>query len=437
MIRNYPIAILFIVGTFLFSSPSIGQITELNTTPGSVSQGYSFLDDLVGYAQLFQAGPFPSYTLNKTTDGGQTWTQISLPGGATKVKAIAFSSNQTGYMVKENSTTNGDTIYKTTDGGTTWTNLSQTNPALGLYPELQFFSDQVGYIKIHRNYYYKTTDGGANWDTTNIGNLTPFNGDVQELHFFDQDHGIAGSHDGTFYYKGRVHITSDGGLTWKNITFPMLNGVIGGVKFTSTTTAYAAPIGWGASGMPIIYKTTDAGLSWDTLNLPVPSALIEDSEFTAMNFRDDLEGYIVINNKDTDVRHFYKTVDGGLNWTSFGTTSVPEISVLYLTANSGYASGSSGPFIRFDDPTGIVETDALEVAIYPNPVVAGNVLQLKGIQAGEKQVTLFSTNGQLIFQQEVSGVSAELVLPNSLPTGMYLLKVQAAESVKVVRLVVE
>ena len=82
---------------------------------------------------------------------------------------VSFPSGQSdiGYAVGSSSTYNGDgIILKTTDAGQTWTQIS-----VGTIPGLEgvcFTSVDVGYAAGWQNYFIKTTDGGATWNQINV-----------------------------------------------------------------------------------------------------------------------------------------------------------------------------------------------------------------------------------------------------------------------------
>jgi hypothetical protein len=76
-----------------------------------------FINSLVGFAAGWTyAGTFTNY-LDRTTDGGMTWTTIytSAPGQAGEFRAIAFADSLHGIVCGR-----GGLVLHTTDGGQTW-----------------------------------------------------------------------------------------------------------------------------------------------------------------------------------------------------------------------------------------------------------------------------------------------------------------------------
>lgn len=125
-------------------------------------------------------GPSADRGINKTTDGGATWTNIHKPSN-TDLHAIYFINSTTGVAVGSNLG-----IIRTTDGGTTW--------------------NQVSYVA-----------GGK--DLTCVG-------------FADANNGIAVGFGGTMLQ------TTDGGATWNALTSPTTQD-LHGIHFPTPTAAYA------------------------------------------------------------------------------------------------------------------------------------------------------------------------------------------------------
>jgi|GEM_PF-755731 len=130
----------------------------------------------------------------KTTDAGNTWTDISLPGYYW-LMAVCFTDNSTGYVAGDNK------IFKTTDGGNSWIELSY-NYAAGLCA-LCFTDEFNGYAAGSYGFISKTTDGGQTWDSLTIEGI----GTIHSLSFKDASTGYAAG-------EGFALKTVDAGLTW-------------------------------------------------------------------------------------------------------------------------------------------------------------------------------------------------------------------------------
>jgi photosystem II stability/assembly factor-like uncharacterized protein len=94
-------------------------------TAGSLCWKLHFPSALVGYATV-QATMPGAPTFAKTTDGGQTWKELPLPGKATETYSaigVGFLTENIGWMAAEDA---GLPVYRTFDGGMTW----EVDPAL-------------------------------------------------------------------------------------------------------------------------------------------------------------------------------------------------------------------------------------------------------------------------------------------------------------------
>ena len=121
-----------------FVSGSIGTI--LKTDNGGVTwraatspQNFSFLSVFALDANdVFLA----RNSLQRTQDGGSTWDEIGLSGGATSIFDIKFSSPDRGFLVQ------GGWVHRTTDGGETWSAVYQNPDGLFL-SEIDAPSDEA------------------------------------------------------------------------------------------------------------------------------------------------------------------------------------------------------------------------------------------------------------------------------------------------------
>ncbi len=197
-------------------------------------------------------------TIVKTTDGGQTWTRRS---GSNDLLDITFVNSTTGFAVGNNST-----ILKTTDGGTTWVQKESGN--VGIY-EVFFLNENVGFVAGRGNLLEKTTDGGENW--VSISDDPFSNATYYSICFTDINNGYASEFDddGNPYFI----TTSDGGQTWNYEQMDIKNSII----FPTQTKGFAV------SGSSIYRYNVSSG-STATLNgkvtnaldgTPIPGALVE------------------------------------------------------------------------------------------------------------------------------------------------------------------
>lgn len=116
----------------------------------------TFASDEVGYAVGYQSN------LAKTTDGGNTWFELSsdLPEDLNIVQ-VSFVNPDTGWIVNRDL---ADHIWKTEDGGLSWT--PSTVAANSYWQGITFVNDTLGFVyggSSVAGKVYQTTDAGESW----------------------------------------------------------------------------------------------------------------------------------------------------------------------------------------------------------------------------------------------------------------------------------
>jgi photosystem II stability/assembly factor-like uncharacterized protein len=198
----------------------------------SASQGWVTITEPNGHGTVY-----------RTTNGGSTWTEATLPifgvglqavaavdaqhvwvggnggivlltqdgGGAgggnwftfvsgttAHLNDVCFPSRSRGYAVGE-----AGTIMRTTDGGRTWQQLGDA-PFMDLYG-VHFLNDDVGWAVGQFGYALKTTNGGQSWEQL----ATPaFGQTLYATYWIDQNKGWIVGQGGT------ILSTNDGGQNW-------------------------------------------------------------------------------------------------------------------------------------------------------------------------------------------------------------------------------
>lgn len=124
-------------------------------TPLGQAQAISavfFLDIQHGWQLLSESAStdLPSYALARTANGGRTWQTQSLallqpddPDALSHTAYLHFVNAQTGWLVVKRATSNAfsaGALFKTTDGGISWTRLS-----IPIGEPVYFVNEQVGW----------------------------------------------------------------------------------------------------------------------------------------------------------------------------------------------------------------------------------------------------------------------------------------------------
>jgi photosystem II stability/assembly factor-like uncharacterized protein len=163
-------------------------------------------------------------TIKFTQDAGQTWKPVATCTAMVKVNgltrnvscqftALSFPSASTGYVAAKSYDTNENTfLAKTTDGGATWTILTLDVHDPADPEDLCFVDENNGFMRVgaaDTGKLYKTTDGGSTW--------TGFAASPGDAMRFSDDKRAAWA----FHYS-HLGFSADGGEHWssRQVTFP-------------------------------------------------------------------------------------------------------------------------------------------------------------------------------------------------------------------------
>ncbi|MEP7285704.1 MAG: glycoside hydrolase domain-containing protein [Chloroflexota bacterium] len=207
----------------LYWTQSTGQRWENITPPtagGSTSiEAVSFVDGQRGWVVLVNAaGSTPPYAIVQTVDSGTTWQSRPLPNSVFNTPASAmylqFIDSQTGWLVLKQPTSSNfslGALFGTTDGGASWTELT-----LPIGDPVYFVTAQIGWVAggATGSAFYRTQDGGHTWQPQTVGAQSP--AAPQRFYqlpvFINPTHGVL-----TVSFangQSEFYTTQDSGLTW-------------------------------------------------------------------------------------------------------------------------------------------------------------------------------------------------------------------------------
>lgn len=182
----------------LFKTTDGGESWTEITGSFEAMYDFYFLDENNGFATGNYGATY------KTTNGGITWSQIFFQNGYfdnTSMYGIFFQDSNKGFATGARGR-----IIKTIDGGNTWT---QHSPTYNDFRQLQIVNN-VGFA-LTNNQFYKTNNFGDTWTLVGTLNLgTSVNS--SDFTFINENLGYATT-GGT--YGGHVYKTTDGGSTWE------------------------------------------------------------------------------------------------------------------------------------------------------------------------------------------------------------------------------
>ena len=300
----------------MLSTADGGATWAQHAVPAAAMTYFSFIDPndgwMVGIEQLPRSYDTVIY---RTTDGGQSWSQVGKPGFATStsspnlyfpIQALQFVDANTGFvMLGAEAGAQGSQgvtdptapqlqLLSTSDGGRSWTAVVRQIPAvtcsanynnqLGfgngpVWPE-EMASSTVGWARGG----FRTTDGGVHWREVSSpalreGASTPRYPTGYSDFYLDGNHawqvGVYGSKTSCTDHV-TTFATADGGKTWQK----------------SSPIVLSLPAGYAPQNLQLGFTSAQTGWLW------VPSG---QSNQDPMSFRAT----------EADV---YSTSDGGATW---------------------------------------------------------------------------------------------------------------------------
>jgi photosystem II stability/assembly factor-like uncharacterized protein len=260
-----------------YSDPIVsGRVTALAIDPGDVNTVY------LGGAQ---GGVW------KTTSGGSTWTPLTDMQISTAIGSIALdpSNSNTIYVGTGEENFNGDSyfgagILKSTNGGTTWTQLC--GPFCGPVGQDGYYGGgaRIGALAVHpsngqillaavallfQDGVYRSADGGNSWTRVLSGNpadsvlFDPTNGNVA---YASLGNSFSGGTEGVFKsVNGGQNWTPANGTGMNVLNLTNAGRIVLAMAPSSSTTLYAGITNLNTGGLLGFYKTTDGGTNWTRL----------------------------------------------------------------------------------------------------------------------------------------------------------------------------
>jgi photosystem II stability/assembly factor-like uncharacterized protein len=325
--------------------------------------------------------PAQSGFLLRTTDGGTTWTRLTLPGGAATPFQVRFVNGQRGLVVGD-----AGLLAVTHDAGQTWQSVVATSQRLRT---AGWIDPQHAYVAGDSAVIGHSTDGGRSWQMMRMDSI-----------------GVVGT--GSPYSSGHT-------FAFDNITFltPTLGFNVG-------------------ANTPM--RTTNGGRTWryDPFGPDLYLQGGRTSELRQIVFRTPLEGYAFGDDQ-------FRTLDGGLTWTVWAQTTAGTVAGAVLDKYNAFTVGYGGTILRYSEK--FIQTDtALARTSFCLGAGVGDSLAVPFTLAGtfstaeqHFRVELSNARGRfrpgqtlLVGQGTTSPILARL--PANLPTGTYRLRVIRADS---------
>jgi photosystem II stability/assembly factor-like uncharacterized protein len=324
------------------------------------------IDMTTGWAEG-QVGTEETSRILRTTDGGETWRDVSpvlLEGFG---RQGFFLDAQLAWVW----TFDGGVVWRTQDGGDTWTSVG----TIRWQPEIWFNDSQHGwkmeatvwglsFVQFDIDSFATTEDGGQTWQETNPppdrGYAFMAYPDVQMAWAIRA--GFAKTMEGmpNLGVPFSSQMTLDGGRTWTSQTMPLPPGASpvesfeGGIYLGGEgncgfiSPVYSSTAIWKLAltceGQSWMYTTANRGKTWIISPLP-PGGEVMDIQFINPTI-----GWLFLQDPlDSSQGRLYQTEDGGQDWTLLKRTGWNDVQLDFLDAQTGWAVACSDAWYCYQD----------------------------------------------------------------------------------------
>jgi photosystem II stability/assembly factor-like uncharacterized protein len=295
-----------------------------------------FIDENIGVA-VGDSG-----TILRSTDGGEFWSQV-MSNDTINFEKVKFFNSQTGLAL-------GSHLFKTTDAGQSWTQIDIENK---FFIDLAILNDTDCIITGAPTGVLKSFDQGETWEILVAENELYYERDYGLLSFVDENIGYTISTVNqytSFFLK-----TIDGGYTWDSIFIAPADDWTTNAAFSFTQEGIGFKGGWYSS---FLKKTVDDGSNWKTLQTPDLSGI-----FDFHIEKNQPNAYYACGSHNK----IYKSTDQGENWQLMNIDAVQEDfnGIYFLNDSLGWVVGKNGTILNTMSTNNIDKT--FDLTISPNP----------------------------------------------------------------------
>jgi photosystem II stability/assembly factor-like uncharacterized protein len=242
------------------------------------------------------------------------WT-AQLTGVAARLRGVSAVSQRVAWA-----SGTGGTVLRTTNGGDAWDTITVPG-AQGLdFRDIDAINDKTAYVLSIGNgeasRIYKTADAGKTW-SLQLANKDPkiF---LDAMDFWSDDRGIAFSDavDSQFV----IFITTNGGRAWTRIPADRLPAALPNEGAYAASGTNVATLGkdhvWIGTTASRVLHSADRGATWTVVQTPLPTS--QSAGIFSVAFRDEMHGVVVggdYQKENEAVDNAAFTADGGRTWT--------------------------------------------------------------------------------------------------------------------------
>ena len=322
---------IFAVPTFIHASGSYGiNLTSTNnganwvrTTADGYYDKFVWVDVYEGFRNAAADTVFASDSKGgfyRSSTGGDGWTKYQT-GTTLELSSGHFINSLTGWLVGGKTSPLQRIILKTTNGGVNWVTQHTANSG-NLY-DVHFFDQNTGIAAGNFGAIVRTTNSGVNWQSISGVTWT-----INGLYFSDANTGIAVGE------AGRIFRTTNQGLNWTQVNSGAFLDTQLGVDFADASTGVSV----GSQGR--MYRTTNGGVNW----VQLPDVTL--NTLYSISFADALTAYACGSNLGNDAS-VLKSTDAGLTWQrqNSGTDNI-LYDINFVNAETGFAVGEGGTILK-------------------------------------------------------------------------------------------
>jgi photosystem II stability/assembly factor-like uncharacterized protein len=246
-----------------------------------------FVDNNTGYA----AGT----AFYKSTNGGVTWSSLSLPANTGTIKNMFWLDANNGWLTGSDND-HKNFVLRTSDGGISFSKAAL--PGDERVSDVQFLNKRLGYIVLNNNL-FMSVDSGKTWKVT----ASTFNEPAITLFFQDSTKGfIAG--------ENTIFGTTNGGASFITQQSLAQRSMPYGMQFSDANTGWVPCTGG-------VYKTINAGANWELVPMAGPAV---DVHF----FNKD-QGFLL------QLGAILKTTDGGKHFSKVVSVVDASLAEIHFT----------------------------------------------------------------------------------------------------------
>ena len=389
-----------------------------------------------------------SYEYTKTTDGGTTWEEGSLPdtiGNYYPGNIFALDENTAWIIMIDLPEQNHIKIFKTNDGGLSWEEQEgEFNDVGHAFAALHFFNENegvgfgspgTGNQAIDSLQIFRTNDGGDNWNRIPPSELpAPLAGEGVWVWSGNNSYDVQGDTIWFVTRASRVFKSIDKGISWNafdvGISGTGFSPGLASIAFENSLNGIAVTFQPNKAS-----KTNDGGETWTEITVPTSPRI------GAIEFIEGTENTYLTNDGYQESSTMLLTKDGGMTWES--VSNPPSMDCMqFLSPTVGFGGGAVNPsndvglFKWIGNLSDSITTNTNDVflssdrlVISPNPASEILIAEFENnnVEVNTLTVEIFSIEGRLI-QREKFPSQARIEIPIlNLSKGIYNLKITTNE----------